>query len=156
MITADYKFDLRPLQEFLIAMKDFGRDSIAVGVVGPEAVKVHPETTLQTWEVGALQEFGNEHIPSRPFIRNTFANRAWVRDTLAGAARAVIRGRSARSAMNRAGKILADGVRATLLAGTPPANAAATVDWKGHGDTLIGLTGALYDAIGHMIIPGGK
>lgn len=140
-------------------MKDFGRDSIAVGVVGAGALQQHPTAKITIGEIAAIQEFGSGdgHIPPRPMLRDTFLNHGWVRDTLGMAVRRVVQGKStARQAMNRAGKIFADGVRTTLLDGVSPANAEATVDWKGHGDTLIGLTGALYDAITHKILPGKK
>lgn len=159
MITADYKFNDKPFREFLVAMKEFGRDSIAVGLVGALAGATHAGTTLQVWEVGALQEFGSEdgHIPERSFIRSTLANTSWVRDVLASSVRRVVQGKStARQALNRAGRILADGIRTTVLNVVPPPNAQATVDWKGHGHTLIGLTDALYDAISHKIIPSGR
>lgn len=153
MLRIKYHFDDKPFREFLVAMKEFGRDSIAVGVLGSEALQQHPGSKITVGEIAAINEFGTGHIPARPFIRNTMANTAWVRDILADSVRRVISGKStARQAMNRAGKKLADGVRATLLDGVGPPNAQATIDWKGHGDTLIGLTDALYDAITHRIL----
>lgn len=156
MFKVTYHFDDNPFKEFLIAVKEFGRQSIAVGVLGGDALQMHPTAKITIGEIAAIQEFGTGHIPPRPMLRETFANRAWVRDTLAKAARDVVTGKkTVRAALNRAGKTFSDGVRMTLLNGVEPANAPATVEWKGHGDTLIGLSSALYDAITHKIL-GGK
>ena len=159
-IEAKYIFDEKPFKEFLVAMKAFGRDSVVVGVVGPEAQQTHPTAhgVLKTWEIGAIQEFGTQttdHIPPRPFIRNTLMNSALVVGALGKAARKVVNGQSTPfRALAEAGETLSNAVRSTLLSGVPPRNEQATVDWKGHGDTLIGLTGALYDAIGFAIRKG--
>ena len=151
-----YTFDDKPIKEYLVAMKEFCRESIVVGVVGPDADKIHPTShgELTTEQIAILQEFGSQdgHIPPRPFIRNTFLNTAMVTSTLAEAARRVFHKYSSpRQALNRAGETFVNAVKTTLLDGVPPPNAQATIDWKGHGDTLIGLTGALYDAISHQI-----
>lgn len=153
MLRIKYTWDDKPFREFLVAMKEFGRDSIAVGILDG-ALDYHPGSDITTGEVAAIMEFGTEdgHVPARPFIGDTFRNTAWVRDVLAQSVRSVISGRQTpRQALNRAGRIFADGVRNTLLNGVPPANAPATIRRKGHGDTLI-HTGALYDAIAHKII----
>lgn len=158
-VESSYKFDKRPLEELLIALKQFARDSVVVGIVGPAANQIHPTAhgRLHTWEIALLQEHGsrNNHIPARPFIKTTLMNKSLVLDTLATAARSVINKKATPfAALTKAGETFANAVRTTLLAGQPPRNADYTKDWKGHGDTLIGLTGALYDAIGFAIRKG--
>jgi hypothetical protein len=157
MIDVKYKFDDTPFREFLVAGKEFARKSIGVGVVGDDADKIHPDSKITVGEIAAINEFGTEggHIPSRPFLRNTMMNKSLILSALGSAARNVLSGRATvTEALNQAGEILSNEVRRTLLDGVPPPNAEATVDWKGHGDTLIGLTGALYDAISHKIMGG--
>lgn len=157
MFNLKYRFNDEPFREFLVAVKEFGRDSIAVGVLGGEALQKHPDADITIGEIAAINEFGTGHTPSRPFIRDTMRNTGWVLGIMSEAAKSVIaKKRTVKSALNRAGRKLADGIRMTVLEGVDPPNAEATVEWKGHGDTLIGLTGALYDAITHKIIPGGK
>jgi hypothetical protein len=155
-IEGSYKFDDKPWKEFLVAMKQFCRESIVVGIVGDGANDTHPtgHGDLQVWEIAALQEFGDKsgHIPPRPFIKNAMSDTGMVVRVLGEAARRVVHKYSTpRQALKRAGETFADAVRGSLLGGTPPPNKQATIDWKGHADTLIGLTGALYDAIGYAI-----
>lgn len=157
MINLKYEFDDKPIREFLVAGKEFARKSIAVGVLGSDADKIHPTAKITVGEIAAIQEFGtdNGHIPSRPFLRSTLANKDLVLNTMARAARRVFSKKdTVEGALNKAGQVLSDAVRSTLLQGVPPPNAPATKHWKGHGDTLIGLTGALYDAITHKITGG--
>lgn len=157
MIKIKYEFDDKPIREFLVAGKEFARKSIGVGVLGGDALQMHPTANITVGEIAAIQEFGTSggHIPSRPFLRSTLANKELVLSTMARAARAVFAKKATvNQALNRAGQTLSDAVRNTLLQGVPPANAQATKDWKGHGDTLIGKTGALYDAITHKIMGG--
>lgn len=158
-IETKYVFDDKPFEEFLVAVKAFARDSLVVGVVGPEANRIHPTShgQLQTWQIGALQEFGSRdgHIRPRPFVGNTIKTPGLVLGALGMAARKVVNKQSTPfRALAEAGEKISNAMKETLLAGVPPDNKPATVDWKGHGDTLIGLTGALYDAIGFAIRKG--
>lgn len=157
MITGKYKWNDKPFREFLVAGKEFERKSVAVGVLGNEASKMHPDSKVTIGELAAIQEFGtmDGHIPARPFLKNTMMKRGLVVSALGNAARSVFSGKATvNEALNQAGEILANAVRETILGGVPPANKPATVAWKGHGDTLIGLTDALYDAISHAITGG--
>lgn len=159
-VTAKYTFDEEPIKEFFVAIKEFARSSLVVGVVGTDANKMHPTAhgDLTVGEIATLQEFGssNGHIPPRPFLRNTLMNKSLVLNTLAEAGRRVVHKYSTpRQAFKRAGDTFVNAIKTTLLDGVPPPNSPRTVAWKGHGDTLIGLTGALYDAISYQI-RGGK
>lgn len=157
MIDVKYTWDDKTWHEYFVAMKDFARQSIAVGILGVEASEKHPTAKISVGEIAAIQEFGTEHIDARPFMKITMQNKSLVLNTLATAARRVLHKKSSpRQALKRAGEVFANAMRQTLLDGVPPPNAQATVDWKGHGDTLIGLSGALYDAIKYEILGGKK
>lgn len=157
MIDVKYTWNDKTWHEYFVAMKEFARQSIGVGILGAEASQQHPTAKITVGEIAAIQEFGTLHIPARPFMKETMRNKTLVLNTMAEAARRVLHKYSTpRQAMKRAGEVFANAMRSTLLDGVPPANAQATVDWKGHGDTLIGLSGALYDAIKYEILGGTK
>jgi hypothetical protein len=160
MIKASYTFKTKALQNVLSGVSKLTSSRIKVGVVGPGASATHPTShgDMPVWQIGALQEFGSRdgHIPERSFIRSTMAYTDWVRQTIGKAARQVVQGKSAHEALNWAGGVFANEIRHTFVRDIGPPNAKDTVDWKGHAHTLLGLSGALFDAIGHVITRGDR
>lgn len=155
MLTGKYTFKDKGIRDVLSGVSRLTSARIRVGVVGPGANTKHPTSGLSVWEIGALQEFGSKdgHIPPRSFIRSTLADTGWVKQIVSQAARQVVmQGKSANAAMNWAGGVIANQIRKTVLSDVGPANAQKTIDWKGHSHTLLGLTSALFDAIGHVVI----
>lgn len=128
---------------------------IKVGVVGPNADNTTPTGgNLAMWQLAAVQEFGTNdgHIPERSFIRKTLNDLVWLRSLAKDAAQKVVmEGVPVEMALDTMGSIIATAMQRTLISNVPPPNTDATVEWKGHGDTLIGLTGALFDAISHEL-----
>lgn len=117
------------------------------------------EGGLSVAENAMIQEFGTDdkHIPSRPFLRKTlvWGNRSTIKALLADAYRKVVmRGFTREGSLERAGRWAMDAVKEQILNNTPPANAQATIERKGHGATLID-SDKLYDSIGFKIFTGG-
>ncbi len=156
MLTGKYTFNDKGIRDILSGVSRLTSTRIRVGVIGPGANAQHPTSNgLSAWQIGALQEFGSRdgHIPERSFIRSTLADINWVKETVARAAqRVVMKGESANSALNWAGEVFASAIKRAVMSGIPPANSQATVDWKGHDDTLFGRTRTLFDAITHEVI----
>ncbi|MCR5371510.1 MAG: hypothetical protein K6E83_12465 [Clostridium sp.] len=117
----------------------------------------------------AVQEHGSPimRIPSRPVMRPALAKqetRSAMAEEMKDAARAAWEGEDPRPALEAAGQAGADGIRAYIDAGIPPANSPVTVSggWiynrvahksvyvpgKGKNKPLFD-TGALYDAFGY-------
>ena len=119
----------------------------------------------------AVQEHGSPimRIPSRPVIRPALAKpetRSAMAEAMKDAVRAAWEGEDPRPAMESAGQAGADGIRAYIDSGIPPANSPVTVSggWicnraarrgvyisgKGFNKPLFD-TGALYDAFDYEI-----
>ena len=119
----------------------------------------------------AVQEHGSPimRIPSRPVIRPALAKpetRSAMAEAMKDAVRAAWEGEGPRPAMESAGQAGADGIRAYIDSGIPPANSPVTVSggWicnraarkgvyisgKGFNKPLFD-TGALYDAFDYEI-----
>lgn len=157
MINAKYTFDDAGIREVTSRISKLSSLSVKVGVVGPNADMTTPTGgDLAMWQLAAIQEFGSDdgHIPERSFIRRTLNDLVWLRSLARQAAQSIVmQGESTHSALDWMGRVIATAIQNTLISNVPPPNAPATVDWKGHGDTLIGLTGALFDAISHEVVP---
>ncbi len=129
-----------------------------VGVLGAVADMPHKNSNDTIGNVALHNEFGSDdgHVPPRPFIRNSIMwnNRAYIKRLLAQVSVKVTFQKVSRFvAMADVGRAAVELVKKTILAGVQPANAQATIDKKGHGDTLI-EDGQLYDSISYVIETG--
>jgi hypothetical protein len=152
-----YVFNDNALRAITSGVAQLNASRVRVGVLGSAGLATHPNSSLRVWQIAAIQEFGTKstpHIPERSFIRKTLNDLVWLRLVMSRAAGRVIKGHSADSALNWLGQIIVAAVKRTLMQSVPPPNKPDTVDWKGHGHTLIGLTSTLFNAIGHDIVRG--
>lgn len=103
----------------------------------------HPNGRGLTYaEVAAVQEFGTDKIPERPFIEETARSTRAVAVMASGLAR-VIRGQASVPGMyRRAGEAMREDMRRVITAWSNPPNAPFTIAMKGFNDPLI-ETGAM-------------
>lgn len=132
---------------------------VSAGVVGEEANLVHDESGLTMGEIALLQEFGSDdgHIPSRPFLRQTFnrISRKDIEYQMAQVSIKVMFRKIPRAvAMQEVGLWAVRKIKETIESGVKPDNAPYTIAQKGHGLTLRDSR-ALLEAIGYEIITGG-
>lgn len=91
-------------------------------------------------EYAAMNEFGTKAIPSRPFMRQTFAqkNQDWVngvKDLLAN-------GSTPDDALALIGKRMVDNIQATIKSNMPPKNSEEWAEFKNKNEkATFGLTG---------------
>ena len=112
--------------------RTFEKSELVVGVLDSEVAYY-----------AAVNEFGTEktdHIPARPFMRNTFEDKSKeINELYYEEAWAVIDGKSTASrALNRIGLHIQGLIQKTIRSGVDPANADSTKEQKGHSKTLIG------------------
>jgi hypothetical protein len=157
-VSAKYKFDDKAFRAITSAVAKLDASRVRTGILGAEGEKLHPTGHgLKVWQVGALQEFGDGtgHIPERSFIRKTLNDLVWLRVITARAAQRVVQlKQTADSALGWLGENIVRAIQHTIMAEVPPANKPQTVDWKGHGHTLIGKTGVMSESISYDIVTG--
>lgn len=157
-VTAKYKFDDSGIRALTSAVSKLNASRVRVGVLGEAGDQMTPTGgDLRLWELAAIQEFGskNGHIPERSFIRKTLNDLVWLRTVAARAAeRVVMKREPAEVALDWMGQVLVTAIQNTIMQGVSPANAEATIEWKGHDIPLIGLTRTLFDAISHEVVTG--
>ncbi len=123
----------------ILARMTSGKDSqVSVGVVGSAADQPHEDSKLTVGEVALLQEFGNDHIPSRPFVRQAivWGDHAGVKRIMAKVAKDMLRGTPEHVALAEAGRWAVRKIRASIASRVFVPNAPATVLRKGHDYTL--------------------
>jgi hypothetical protein len=147
----------------------FRDHAITIGHQGDSGAATHPNADASVGQVAAWMEFGTpgsddrqydvarKHIPSRPFVRMTFARHQVefakiVRDELSN----IVDGRAtAEEAQERIGERMLERLRETILEarGWAVPLAQATIDAKGHDDPLID-SGTLYDKASYAVRDG--
>lgn len=143
-----------PVKEALERMREAGRKSVYVGLVGPTATALHPDGNgLTVAEVGALNYYGHGHVPARPFLDVGLQRGA---DKMAAvqeaAARAVAEGRrTVDQALNAVG-LVAQGVIQEAIAdgAVPPPNAPSTIKAKKSSKPLVD-SGVLRQSITFVV-----
>lgn len=158
---------LAAMRKQLEAMRD---SAITIGHQGASGRETHPNADASVAQVAAWMEFGTpgsddrtygvprRHIPSRPFVRMTFAQHqpeftVKMRDALS----AIIgRRKTVEQAQDEIGELMLERLRETILAakGWAAPLAQVTIDRKGHDDPLI-ESGALYDRASYAVRDGG-
>lgn len=85
-------------------------------------------TGMRVAEYAAYNEFGTSTIPSRPFLRNTYAAKG--EEWLANLGKALAAKRGPRAALQLVGMRMQDDIVQTIQKGVPPANAESTIKRK--------------------------
>lgn len=99
--------------------------------------------------VAALNEFGTEKIPPRPFFRNAVAENS---EKWPGFVAAALKANNydAGKALDIVGQEIQEEVQDSIRSNTPPPSASATVEAKGFARTLID-TGHLLNSVTHRV-----
>lgn len=102
-----------------------GEESVIAGVLEGATNR---ETGESVAEYAAHNEFGTNRIPSRPFLRQTFDEKAgeWAENL----GKAVEAGYSPAGAFQLVGTRMAEDIQATIKSNMPPKNSEATINRK--------------------------
>ncbi len=141
----------RGLNKILANLAELDGKRVAVGIQGPEAGAIHPDSELDNVTLGTIHEFGapGAGIPERSFVRSTFDNR--IREWTALLTKLAVRVYSTTPenptrALGIFGEVVVSDIRKAMTAGIPPPLKAATVARKGSSTPLIDM-GALLGSI---------
>lgn len=135
--------------------KQLATSEVRVGVLASEGGN-ETRDGISMLELAAIHEFGSPAagIPERSFIRATLEDPTAVhaqRIMMGKAAKAVIEDRlSADQALNLIGLWGVKRIKARIVGGIDPANAASTIAKKGSSKPLVD-TGRLLNAINHEV-----
>lgn len=140
----------------LARMKSGAASKVSVGVVGSAASEQHGDSGATIGEVALIQEFGNDHIPSRPFVRQAvvWGNHIGLKRIMGKVARDIISGTPQHVALAEAGRWAVRKIRSMLSSRVFVPNAPSTIAKKGHDYTLRDSY-QLRDAVSYEIIRGG-
>lgn len=149
--------------------KDFGIDKlkkdleqlrsepITIGLQGSTGAAKHPEADVPVAQVAAWMEYGTEHIPARPFLRQAFdRNEGRFRDAIKRAVSNMIDQRGTLDAeQERLGQLAAQAVKEMIDRAREWAKplAAATVKAKGHARPLVD-TGTMRESVSWAVRDG--
>lgn len=139
------------LTAILKNMKAFDGVALAVGIQGPEAGAIHPDSELDNVGLGVIHEFGapNAGIPVRSWLRAAFDfNEARWLVQAAIVADKVYKTTPERPgrALGIMGEVVVADIKKRMAQGIPPPLKQATIDRKGSSKPLID-TGILRDSI---------
>lgn len=149
MATAKIIDTDKGMKSFRRFMKQRDRPAVVAGFRenGPGGQQHSPDSPLTVADVAALNEFGTDTIPSRPFMRITAdANQdKWqglMNNVVREAVDASIKspragGAAAARGMSRVGLQMESDIRATIDSSVGPVNADSTIAKKGSSGTLI-------------------
>lgn len=120
-------FDLKQV------LKEAGLEELASGKTFALKAGVLDDATnirtgMKVAEYAAYNEFGTSSIPSRPFLRNTYAAKGqeWVQNL----GMALANRRGIKESLQLVGMRMVDDIVQTIQKGVPPANADATIKRK--------------------------
>lgn len=133
----------RALDEF--ATSEF----VTVGI--HESAGVHPDAGITQAQLGAVQQFGNDNIPPRPWldVGLSTGNQEYI-SILRDAAE---RGERLNSALDRVGVVAVGKVQEYVINLNTPPNAQSTIDRKGSSNPLID-TGSMVQSITYTVQSG--
>ena len=135
--------------EIISSMKSLSGKAIKVGIQGDE--KAEYENGVSVIDVAVWNEFGTEHIPSRPFIRQCFAlhsEEAFIR--MQKAIDFVQRGGNMNVALGGIGQWYEQRMKYVLTNYAWHPNSIATIRQKGSSKPLID-TGQLRNSIRYKV-----
>ena len=115
-----------------------GKASVSVGVLGSASEEQHGDSNATVGEVALIQEFGNDHIPARPFVRQAvvWGDHAGLKRIMAKVAKDVLMGTPKSVALAEAGRWAVRKIRETISSRVFVPNAPSTIERKGHDYTL--------------------
>lgn len=142
------------LEQFLKNMRVLDQTSVQVGFVGPAAAASEPSGRITVAEAGLIAEYGASRagIPARRPIRGTITPE-FAQHHGEDVGKAVANFQDPVSALDAAGKALAEAISGRILRGDFEGNTSSTVQKKGFDHPLL-ETGALVGAVGHRIVRG--
>ena len=124
--------------------------------VGFQSGKATEEDGTDICDIAAWNELGNEHIPSRPFIRNSVDNHSdEINSFLMEKRNDLVNGASARQVLNEIGVFQKDLIQAEIVNGSFEPNAEATIKKKGSSKPLID-TGRMRQSVNYVVQKKGK
>lgn len=107
-------------------------------------------------DIALWNEFGTEHIPARPFLRDSVdKHMAAINHMLMAQKDAILHGATARETLNTAGLFQQDLIQTEIEQGDFVANADATIRKKGSDKPLID-TGTMKDSVHYYIVKKGS
>lgn len=138
------------LNELMNDLSQFESDQfITVGVHESEAAR--DDGPLTNAQIGAVQHFGNDHIPARPWLDVGVES---VTEELGQTIEDAIEdGENLDQILNRLGVIAVAGVQEYITALNTPPNAASTIRMKGSSNPLID-SGELRASVTYQITGG--
>lgn len=138
----------------LAALGDMGDDEpfVLVGIRQSEGSSTVAGSDLTLATIAAINEFGTDKIPSRPFLRSTVdTNRDEYAEDIADAFKAVLDGKAPLEAgLNKLGLKAVRDVQRTIKSNDFARNAPSTIAAKGSTSPLID-TGRLRQSIDYEI-----
>ncbi len=133
------KVDTAKLRALNDRVAQFGGFTTRVGILGPGATTLEAGSSLTLAELGLMFEFGTEDMPERAWLRGTLAaRRADIAALHVSVLKQVLAGTlEPRAAHDVIGMQIVAWIKAGIVAGIPPANAASTIEAKGSSKPLI-------------------
>ena len=119
--------------------------------VGFQAGKATEEDGTDICDIAAFNELGTEHIPARPFIRDSVDdNESEIKTFLMGMKREIVSGGTAESVLKKIGVFQKDLIQEKITNGSFAPNAASTIAKKGSSHPLID-TGRMRQSVDYVI-----
>lgn len=112
---------------------------VDVGIFDEDGVHPNSDDGLLISEIAAIQEFGTDDIPARPFLATTYEqNRDRYSNQAESVFGGVLRGKlTVDQALQTLGAIQASDVKTTINNWTTPPNSPKTIASKGQNDPLV-------------------
>lgn len=108
--------------------------------------------SLKLSENALIQEYGTEHIPPRPFLRNSLKRqKEWVKFIKENFDVSSDNPVQLEQVMKMTGEMMKDAIKDSIDSNIPPANRPSTVKAKGSSHTLID-TGTLRNSVHSEVI----
>ena len=159
MAKTDAKKLAKEMLDWSKGLELLGKIDILVGFPKEEAEKTRrpspdgTSTPLSNAEIAALQEFGSDTIPARPFLRPTFDapdGQRQVNKALAVAAKQIMDGKRVEDGAKLVGVVAQGMVRKFMKSVTDPPNSPQTIRLKQSSKPLTD-TGQLAQAVTFVI-----
>ena len=140
-------------KRLLDSMKELKELEVRVGF---QSGKDTQEDGTDICDIAAWNELGTEHMPSRPFIRNSVDNHSdEINSFLMEKRNDLVNGASARKVLNEIGIFQKDLIQTEIVNGSFEPNAEATIKKKGSSKPLID-TGRMRQSVNYVVQKKGK
>lgn len=140
------------LKRIIRDLEDLCEYELKVGVQGDSGTSSNDANIV---DVAVWNEFGTEHIPQRPFLRDTCEEKDDWGDKKANIWNSVIDGLNPRTAMEILGQQAKGDIQEKIGSGDFTPNAPSTIKKKGSSTPLID-TGQLRQSITFKLTKGGE